>query len=354
MRAKAAALFIVTLSACLGTAQTQTAPSVARTLYFAATDAPQGMQEVVNVLRGVAAVPEVTIEAAQKSATLRGPGTQVEAGAWLFRELDQRPSPALLQREYIGPGSEDSVLRVYHLASTLSPQSLQEMVNLVRTVSDIQRIFPCNSAAAISLSGTAQQARFGDWLIKALNHPAGAVSLEEAQYEYRDPAAEKAFPAGANPTAVRVFYLKHAGTPQQVQELVNLIRTLGNVQRMFSYQPLNAIMVRGTPSQVALAEWLVGQLDREPTAAASPSPAAYDYDESPRSMDQRDVRVFRLANVRTAQDLQQLVNKLRSAASIQRVFPYTGLPAIALRGSAAQVGIAEQMIRQMDTPPVRP
>jgi len=54
------------------------------------------------------------------------------------------------------------------------------------------------------------------------------------------PPHEYRAPAGSLPPVVRVYYLTQGQTPAQLQEIVNIARSLADVQRFFPYAPLRA------------------------------------------------------------------------------------------------------------------
>ena len=62
--------------------------------------------------------------------------------------------------------------------------------------------------------------------------------------------------------ALRVIYLSNVQTPQELQEIVNAVRTVTETQRMFPCNGQNAIVVRGEADQVALVEKIIHDLDR--------------------------------------------------------------------------------------------
>jgi general secretion pathway protein D len=61
---------------------------------------------------------------------------------------------------------------------------------------------------------------------------------------------------------VKVFYLQNVTQPQDLQEMATNIRALTDIRRVFTSNAQNAIIVRGTADQVALAEKIVHDLDR--------------------------------------------------------------------------------------------
>jgi len=73
---------------------------------------------------------------------------------------------------------------------------------------------------------------------------------------------------------VRVFHLTQGETRQNTQEIINLIRTNGGYSAdLFPYTARRAIALRGTPAQIALAEWLIGELDKAGTPQANTTDA---------------------------------------------------------------------------------
>ena len=69
-----------------------------------------------------------------------------------------------------------------------------------------------------------------------------------------------------------------------------------------------------------------------------------------RDYEEQVAKVFYLANVNTPQELQEIVNAVRSVADIQRFFPYNAQNAIIAKGSADQVALAEKILHDLDKP----
>jgi general secretion pathway protein D len=61
---------------------------------------------------------------------------------------------------------------------------------------------------------------------------------------------------------VKVFYIRNATTVQELQEIATTVRSIAEIRRAFTYNGLNAIMVRDTADKVALAEKLIQDLDK--------------------------------------------------------------------------------------------
>ena len=63
-------------------------------------------------------------------------------------------------------------------------------------------------------------------------------------------------------SVIRTFYLTNLSQPNELQDLVNILRTLLDTQRLQQFPSQQAIVVRGTPDQIIMAEKLIEDLDK--------------------------------------------------------------------------------------------
>ena len=237
------------------------------------------------------------------------------------------------------PDGGADLVRVFYLTHDETPTDTQEIVNLLRATADLQRVFPYHARGAIALRGNPAQIALAEWLFSQLDKPVDPQTAKAAAYEFPEP--------GGGVDAVRVFYLSQVETRKNTQEIINLIRTTADIQRIFPYTARRAIALRGSAAQIALAEWLFGELDQ----AASPQANTMDaYQHSAPSGGGDSVRLLFFTHNETEEDLQEIVNLIRTTADIQRIFPYAARRAIALRGSAAQIALAEWLFHQFGRP----
>ncbi|MDP9054135.1 MAG: hypothetical protein M3N93_07500 [Acidobacteriota bacterium] len=61
---------------------------------------------------------------------------------------------------------------------------------------------------------------------------------------------------------VKVFYLSNITTPQEMQEILTVLRTVVDVQKVFSYTSQSALIVRAEADTMALVEKLIAGLDK--------------------------------------------------------------------------------------------
>src|SRR5438067_1968454 len=63
-------------------------------------------------------------------------------------------------------------------------------------------------------------------------------------------------------SVVKTFYLSNVSQPTELQDIVNAMRTILEINRIQQLPSQGAIVVRGTPDQVALAEKLINDIDK--------------------------------------------------------------------------------------------
>jgi general secretion pathway protein D len=61
---------------------------------------------------------------------------------------------------------------------------------------------------------------------------------------------------------VKTFYLTNVATPQEMQEIITVIRGLTDLRRMFPVNSMNALVIRGPEAKLALAEKVINDVDK--------------------------------------------------------------------------------------------
>jgi hypothetical protein len=320
---------VFALSACAVLGQTSN-----ETFYFPNAE-NRALMEYVNVIRSVAAIENVTQDAAKKTITVQGTTDQLSLAAWLAKEFNAPPASrsAMVRRDYPGSVAPNDEVHIYYPAYTTSPVDLQEALNLTRSIADIQRFFPCMMQAAIVSRGTREQTDLAEWLLTELDQP--AESMKPGHREHP-------FPADPRASLAQVYVLTNTGSPQAIQQVVNGTRSMVDIQRCFPYNARKVLAMRGTSDQIAFADWLLGLLDRPASAAVDMDAHEYRYNDGPRMS---IARVFFLSHVDNPQQLQDVVNEVRTAAGLQRTYPIIQAKAIAMRGTGDQISRAEQMLK---------
>jgi hypothetical protein len=211
------------------------------------------------------------------------------------------------------------------------------VINAIRSLSEAQRAAAYSPQHAVVVRGTQAQLRLTEWLVGSMD--AGGSGTRATDFD-----DQSKIPVEFHATAVRVFYLAPESTPQSMQELTNAIRSVSELQRVVVYVPEHAILARGTPGQIKLAEWLVAQLE-----AATPGPGmratVFEDDHAPPPYRATAVRIFNLPPAATAEVIQETVNRLRRDTKAPRVVAYVPRLAIVLRGTDAQAAEAERVMQ---------
>jgi hypothetical protein len=338
---RTAAFVVVIFLACSAFAQPAADQNVDRVFHFANTAAPQGQKEISNAIRTIADLQQVSVDNAAGVLAVSGTASRVAMAEWLFVEMDKpasAPAPKPTPLEFRPAGTTNDVARVFYLSNTQTPQGAQELVNAIRSLSEIQRIMVYYAPKALALRGTVEQVAMAEWMISLLDIPAAGPAQDAGTHEFR----LTSFPRD---NVARVFYPKHAATPQGFQELVNLIRAITDVQRCVADNAPRAVAMRGSADQVALAEWLVHELDK-PAGMATQTSAALEYRIPDKYIPV--VRIFYPSHADTPQAMQEVVNTMRSIANIQRLSVYTAAKAVTVRGTGDQIARAEQYLKERD------
>ncbi len=117
-----------------------------------------------------------------------------------------------------------------------------------------------------------------DYTSRRIKVELNSVSLEEAleivalesKTFWRPVTPNTVFIAADNPakrkdleqSVIKTFYLSNLSQPTELQDVVNALRQILEISRIQPLPSEGAIVVRGTPDQIALAQKLVGDLDR--------------------------------------------------------------------------------------------
>ena len=231
--------------------------------------------------------------------------------------------------------------KTFRFANAESVQDIQQMAAVVRGIVDFKQVAPDTGQKLLSVHGTAGQIALAEWLINELDQPADGARGSGSE-------AHKFQVSGSDPDGVvRVFFLKNAGTVQNLQEVATAVRSLSGIRRAFTYNTPAVIVFRGSAAQIELADWLVNNLD---VPANVTEPAKRQFTMAATEPDNA-VRVFYIAHAGSVQSFQELATLVRTISDARRLFTYGAPRAIAVRGIAAQMGLAEWLVDQLDQPP---
>ena len=300
-------------------------------------ESKQDMEEIATVLRDTADAQQVSIDENVRSVAIEGSVTQVAMADWLLHQIDL---PANGQfsgvHEYRPAAGGDDLVRVVYVSRASTPEQLQGIVSAVQEMEHFQKgMSVYNSLKVVAVRGTGEQISLAAWLLDQLGKPANAADPSPHEHKVADD------------DVARIFYLTNAQTWQQLQEIVTTIRSVGDVSRVTACNEQHAIVLRNKAERVALAAWLVNELDKPasgPTAKRdSTAPPEFRLANDPENL----VRVYYLGGSQSAEAYEKVATQVRRAAQTARMFVYTAVGALVVRGSAGQLATAEKAIGQM-------
>ena len=324
-------LRLLALIASVAAAQT----AQQRVFHFAHTADARSAQEISTAIRTVLEIQgKVSTDNPPSTLTVTGTPGQLDAAGWVFTELDQE-GPANGVAEYALPSGDENVLRIFHVTNAQTPQQFMEIATAIRTVGEIRRVFTYNPAKAILMRGTSDQAALFEWLLPLMDRPINSPAQHSVspQKVIADPKEEG---------ATQVFYVGNAQTPQNFMELATVIRSVAGIRRVFTYNDARTMVLRGTPSQLSMAEWFFNQVDQPGSALVTTQYQAPGADDV--------VRLFDLSQAKAGQNLANVIGQIRSSTKAQFALTYGGRSFLVLRGTAADMAAAEPLVRELNQP----
>lgn len=144
-------------------------------------------------------------------------------------------------------------------------------------------------------------------------------------------------------TTTRTFHLTTAPNQQAVNELGMLIRTIDVKSVTWNEAP--TITVTGTPDEIALATWLIQQLDTTNRPTGIPSYTVANGNPADT------VHIYFVTNFPLQAELNEFVTTLRTVADLRRIYTYTASHAIVVRAALGNVQAGDWLVQKMDVAP---
>jgi hypothetical protein len=161
------------------------------------------------------------------------PAAQMALAEYIIDALDVAPetAPRLLNFDIRFPEGTIDLEKVFYLPSATAPAINQQILTALRNVVEINKLFNCFSPEALVVRGSADEIAAADWLIRSLEpkSSAGANEFRLAGTDRQD-------------NVMRVFYRPHAKI---------------DTMKSSAFSNPDAVLVRGSASQVAAAEQLM-------------------------------------------------------------------------------------------------
>jgi hypothetical protein len=299
-----------------------------KTFYFTQPASPADITAMTTMVRTVADLQDITTDEKRLSMSTRGPIEKLVLADWLFHQVDRPGGPAA---EYKLTGEKEEVVRIFRVSPTATNPDITALTTAIRTVCDLQRLFPYASRQAIVGRGAPDKIAAADWIVRQLLPPDGQAPTADST-AFPAPTTDSMTPDVKS--VIQIFRMDPKTTNAQLTSTVTAIRSVADIQRLFPFESGMAIVARDTPAKVAVAEWLVHEL-------ANPADAgAVRQTTMPGLMD----GVVRLFYVGKGVDVTPLVTQIRSTLDIRRMFPFSQPAAVVLRGRPDQMPAVEAMV----------
>jgi hypothetical protein len=298
--------------------------TVTRMYSFTHVKTVQEFQEIATTMRTISGVKDASTDNAQFTATVTGTPEQIGITDWLFKELDQPPQG---QAPVTYNVSVDDVVELIYLPPAQSTQEFFELINGIRTVLEIRYAFGINAQHTFAFRAPAAQVVLAAKLVDDLSQPTPSASM-------------RVYPSATADDVTQVYFLTHPSSVQDFQEIANGVRTIAQIRRVIALNAPRALLIRATATELAMATWLLHDLDQAQTA-----PASHSFQGSGDA-----VRVFYLLPTGTVQDFQATANKVRTTAQIRMAVALNTPRAIVVRGTMAQVSQADQIVQDLTAP----
>ena len=189
----------------------------------------------------------------------------------------------------------------------------------------------------IQFQGPAAQVAMAQWILTQLDTPGN----ENALLQYTSPNGDD---------VLRVNFMANVTTNLEAQEMLTTLRAVADIAKVFNYAERQAIVIRASSADMAFGEWIVDQLNVPVTAKLDPTPRVYTgavKGYGPTAKPGDTARVNYLTNGVTQQGAQQIMTAIRMVGIIQKVFVYTDLHALTLRGPESEIARCEWLIQQL-------
>ncbi len=300
---------------------------------------------MAGAARKIAGVEEASTDPDRRAVLLRGTEAQLKVAEWLLvglESLASEPEEVSQVRQYAVPGGGE-VVRLFHLRFATSDQASQELGMLVLHVLAMPKAYLYSPPHALAVCGTVEQVRMTAWVIGDLDQP-----LDRRPLAQQDRFSTVHQYQGPNPDEIlRIFYLPRGTSAQSLQEAVGALLVIAVLRYVNLYNESCALVVRGKPHQVSLAEWVLHEsesLDSDhPELNMEYSIPTHEPDHAHDRGDENTVRLYRLPHEPTDSEIEEFTRPVR-AAGITKRFVLRTRRVVVVRGTPEPREAADKVL----------
>lgn len=159
--------------------------------------------------------------------------------------------------------------KILDLPNFPGPADLQDVANMLRSIVEITRVTVNPPEHTIALQGTPEQLDLAERLVNDVDSSASFVgpSTRIAVGRGAPPKLPEGIPADVlrrncfltDTCSITVLHFSNLSGVRELQDVVNKLRTTARISSISAMPSRHAIVVKGTPEQLDLAEKLVNE-----------------------------------------------------------------------------------------------
>ena len=221
--------------------------------------------------------------------------------------------------------------KTFHLTTASDQTAINELGTIIRTI-DVRTVTA--NGSTITVTGTPDEIALATWLVQQLDTTSRPTAVPTYTVATGSPA-----------DTVHIYFVSNFPLQAELNEFVTVLRTVADLQRIFTYSASHAIVVRADSGHVQAGDWLVQKMD----VAADAHPVNAQYKWTLPACSGGSVEVAFMPRQMSQMNLNSIVTTVRAIADVQRIFTRTGTPqAIAFRGCQDEVQLADWIIQQVE------
>jgi hypothetical protein len=222
--------------------------------------------------------------------------------------------------------------KVFQFTHDQSPSDLYELATLLKGIVGIPQLSVDNVARTLTVKAPSPMIQLVGWLVQKLDVPADRVQ-PGLPGEYTSSAWDVVCP-----------FMTAAPTSDALENIATAVRTMGEMQQVFVYKSLKAVVLRtATSQQFSAAAWVVGLLD-SPKDVPTPQPNELELSDG------ETLRAFELTH--TPVSPIELCDLVHIVADAPRVLSYCDRNILMVRERTDKLALTAWLVNELDRPAI--
>jgi hypothetical protein len=145
-----------------------------KTCYSTQPISPADLTAATTMVRTLVDLQDIQADEEHQALKLHGPEDKLVAADWVLQQLDH-PAAAAPSSEYKMTGPHEEVMQIFRISPTASYADLTAITTAIRTVADLQRLFPYQKLNALAARGESGKVALAARVVRQLSPYDGAV-----------------------------------------------------------------------------------------------------------------------------------------------------------------------------------